>query len=59
VRRIILNRPEKHNALSVSMQKQLHEAVRAVRFDEDARSSSSPEPGTRSAPGTTSPNSRF
>lgn len=37
VRRIILNRPEKHNALSVSMQKQLHEAVRAVRFDEDAR----------------------
>jgi enoyl-CoA hydratase len=37
VRRIILNRPEKHNALSVSMQKQLHEAVRAVRFDEGAR----------------------
>jgi enoyl-CoA hydratase len=37
VRRIILNRPEKHNALSVSMQKQLHEAVRAVRFDESAR----------------------
>ena len=37
VRRIILNRPEKHNALSVSMQKQLHEAVRAVRFDEEAR----------------------
>jgi enoyl-CoA hydratase len=37
VRRIVLNRPEKHNALSVSMQKQLHEAVRAVRFDEEAR----------------------
>ncbi len=37
VRRITLNRPEKHNALSVSMQKQLHEAVRAVRFDEEAR----------------------
>jgi enoyl-CoA hydratase/carnithine racemase len=35
--RITLNRPEKHNALTVSMQKQLHEAVRAVRFDEDAR----------------------
>jgi enoyl-CoA hydratase/carnithine racemase len=37
VRRIILDRPEKHNALTVSMQKQLHEAVRAVRFDEEAR----------------------
>lgn len=37
VRRIVLDRPEKHNALSVSMQKQLHEAVRAVRFDEEAR----------------------
>jgi enoyl-CoA hydratase len=37
VRRIILNRPEKHNALSVSLQKQLHEAIRAVRFDEEAR----------------------
>ncbi len=35
--RITLNRPEKHNALTVSMQKQLHEAVRAVRFDEEAR----------------------
>jgi enoyl-CoA hydratase/carnithine racemase len=37
VRRITFNRPEKHNALTVSMQKQLHEAVRAVRFDEEAR----------------------
>jgi enoyl-CoA hydratase/carnithine racemase len=37
VRRIVLNRPEKHNALTISMQKQLHEAVRAVRFDEEAR----------------------
>jgi enoyl-CoA hydratase/carnithine racemase len=37
IRRIVLNRPDKHNALSVSMQKQLHEAVRAVRFDEEAR----------------------
>jgi enoyl-CoA hydratase/carnithine racemase len=37
LRRIVLNRPERHNALSVSMQKQLHEAVRAVRFDEEAR----------------------
>lgn len=37
VRRIILNRPEKHNALSVSLQKQLHEAIRAVRFDVEAR----------------------
>ena len=35
--RITFNRPEKHNALTVSMQKQLHEAVRAVRFDEEAR----------------------
>jgi enoyl-CoA hydratase len=37
VYRVTFNRPEKHNALTVSMQKQLHEAVRAVRFDEDAR----------------------
>ncbi|WP_330251322.1 enoyl-CoA hydratase/isomerase family protein [Nocardia sp. NBC_00565] len=37
IRRIILNRPTKHNALNVSMQKQLHEAIRAVRFDEEAR----------------------
>ena len=37
VRRITLNRPKKHNALSVSMQKQLHEAIRAVRFDVEAR----------------------
>jgi len=37
VRRITLNRPRKHNALSVSMQKQLHEAIRAVRFDVEAR----------------------
>jgi len=37
IRRITLNRPQAHNALSVAMQKQLHEAVRAVRFDEDAR----------------------
>ena len=37
VYRITFNRPEKHNALTVSMQKQLHEAVRAVRFDEEAR----------------------
>jgi len=37
VHRVTFNRPEKHNALTVSMQKQLHEAVRAVRFDEDAR----------------------
>jgi enoyl-CoA hydratase/carnithine racemase len=37
IRRITLNRPKAHNALSVAMQKQLHEAVRAVRFDEDAR----------------------
>jgi enoyl-CoA hydratase/carnithine racemase len=35
--RITFDRPEKHNALTVSMQKQLHEAVRAVRFDEEAR----------------------
>jgi len=34
---ITFNRPEKHNCLSVSMQKELHEAVRAARFDEDAR----------------------
>jgi enoyl-CoA hydratase len=37
VRRITLNRPKKHNALSVSLQKQLHEAIRAVRFDVEAR----------------------
>ena len=37
VYRVTFNRPEKHNALTVSMQKQLHEAVRAVRFDEEAR----------------------
>jgi enoyl-CoA hydratase len=37
VYRVTFNRPEKHNALTVSMQKQLHEVVRAVRFDEDAR----------------------
>lgn len=37
VYRVVFNRPQKHNALTVSMQKQLHEAVRAVRavrFDE-------------------------
>jgi enoyl-CoA hydratase/carnithine racemase len=37
VYRVTFNRPEKHNALTVSMQKQLHEVVRAVRFDEEAR----------------------
>ena len=37
VYRVTFDRPEKHNALTVSMQKQLHEAVRAVRFDEEAR----------------------
>ena len=37
VYRVTFNRPAKHNCLSVSMQKQLHEAVRAVRFDEEAR----------------------
>jgi enoyl-CoA hydratase/carnithine racemase len=37
VYRVTFNRPEKHNCLSVSMQKQLHEVVRAVRFDEEAR----------------------
>lgn len=37
VYRVTFNRPEKHNALTVSMQKQLHEAVRVVRFDEEAR----------------------
>jgi enoyl-CoA hydratase len=37
VYRVTFNRPDKHNALTVSMQKELHEAVRAVRFDEDAR----------------------
>jgi enoyl-CoA hydratase len=37
VYRVTFNRPEKHNALTVSMQKQLHEAVRAVRFDDEAR----------------------
>ena len=37
VYRVTFNRPEKHNALTVSMQKELHEAVRAVRFDEEAR----------------------
>lgn len=37
VYRVTFNRPEKHNALTVSMQKQLHEIVRAVRFDEEAR----------------------
>jgi enoyl-CoA hydratase/carnithine racemase len=37
VYRITFNRPDKHNALTVSMQKELHEAVRAVRFDEEAR----------------------
>jgi enoyl-CoA hydratase len=34
---VTFNRPDKHNCLSVSMQKELHEAVRAVRFDEEAR----------------------
>jgi enoyl-CoA hydratase/carnithine racemase len=37
VYRVTFNRPDKHNALTVSMQKELHEAVRAVRFDEEAR----------------------
>jgi enoyl-CoA hydratase/carnithine racemase len=37
VYRVVFNRPEKHNALTVSMQKQLHEVVRAVRFDAEAR----------------------
>jgi enoyl-CoA hydratase len=37
VYRVTFNRPDKHNCLSVSMQKQLHEVVRAVRFDEEAR----------------------
>src|SRR5262245_6672240 len=37
VYRVVLNRPEKHTALAVAMQKQLHEVVRAVRFDEEAR----------------------
>jgi len=34
---VTFNRPEKHNCLSVSMQKELHEVVRLVRFDEEAR----------------------
>ncbi len=37
VTRITLNRPEKHNALTISLQKQLHEAIRAVKFDEETR----------------------
>lgn len=34
---VTFNRPDKHNCLSVSMQKELHEVVRQVRFDEEAR----------------------
>jgi len=37
VTRITLNRPTKHNALTISLQKQLHEAIRAVKFDEETR----------------------
>ncbi len=34
---ITLNRPKKHNALTISLQKQLHEAIRAVKFDLETR----------------------
>ena len=34
---ITLNRPNKHNALTISLQKQLHEAIRAVKFDVETR----------------------
>ncbi len=37
VTRITLNRPEKHNALSVNLSDELHEAVRAVRRDDECR----------------------
>jgi enoyl-CoA hydratase/carnithine racemase len=37
VTRITLNRPAKHNALTISLQKQLHEAVREVKFDVETR----------------------
>ncbi len=37
VTRITFNRPTKHNALTVSLQKQLHEAIREVKFDVDTR----------------------
>jgi len=37
VTRITLSRPRKHNALTISLQKQLHEAIRSVKFDEETR----------------------
>ena len=37
VTRITLNRPNKHNALTISLQKQLHEAIREVKFDLETR----------------------
>ncbi len=37
VTRITLNRPKKHNALTISLQKQLHEAIREVKFDLETR----------------------
>jgi enoyl-CoA hydratase/carnithine racemase len=37
VTRITLNRPAKHNALTISLQKQLHEAIREVKFDLETR----------------------
>ncbi len=37
VTRITLNRPKKHNALTISLQKQLHEAIRSVKFDLETR----------------------
>ncbi len=37
VTRITLNRPEKHNALTVNLSDELHEAVRVVRRDDECR----------------------
>lgn len=37
ITRIILNRPHACNALTMSVQKKLHEAVRKVRFDSETR----------------------